>query len=190
MTGPVFYRAWSVPAPRAVVLLLHGFGEHSAHYQRLAEQLTVVGIEVWALDHVGHGRTPADQPGLFDSVDNLAENARRLLRLLRVEHPALPLTVVGHSLGGVTGARLAMQGEPLDGLVLTGAPLLGVDVGQLGEDLVMSLDQGYLYAINNDPLGFRHRHRRGPLMAGNQRIRRNVYRAGLPAEPASAPNQR
>lgn len=43
--------------PRAVVHIAHGMAEHAFRYLRLAEKLTKAGIEVWAADQRGHGKT-------------------------------------------------------------------------------------------------------------------------------------
>jgi alpha-beta hydrolase superfamily lysophospholipase len=52
----VYFKAWRVPAPRtAAVVLLHGFGEHSGLDHRLGNTLNTSGIELWALDEIGHG---------------------------------------------------------------------------------------------------------------------------------------
>jgi alpha-beta hydrolase superfamily lysophospholipase len=57
-TGRVYYKAWRVPAPRtAALVFLHGFGEHSGLYHRLGNALNGAGIELWALDEIGHGLT-------------------------------------------------------------------------------------------------------------------------------------
>ena len=55
--GNFYYRHWDCESPRAAVLLLHGFGEHSGHYHRFAGALVHSGFDVWALDHEGHGLT-------------------------------------------------------------------------------------------------------------------------------------
>lgn len=43
--------------PKAVLHIVHGMAEHALRYRRLAEKLTEKGIEVWAADQRGHGRT-------------------------------------------------------------------------------------------------------------------------------------
>ena len=56
VTGRVYYKAWRGPAPRAAaIVFLHGFGEHSGLYHRLGNALNNTGIELWALDEIGHG---------------------------------------------------------------------------------------------------------------------------------------
>jgi alpha-beta hydrolase superfamily lysophospholipase len=148
----VYFRHWDRSPADASVLLLHGFGEHSGHYHRLAYGLNNRGLDVWGLDHLGHGLSDGVR-GQFRSVDALANNASLLLDAIEADFPDRPLFVVGHSLGGVTAALLAARGRRFDGLVLTGAPLSGLP-RQIAPDPIMSEDPFYLDALENDPLSF------------------------------------
>ena len=56
--GPVYYRHWSAARPRAAVIFLHGFGEHSGLYHRYGFALNAAGIDLWAVDQFGHGFSP------------------------------------------------------------------------------------------------------------------------------------
>jgi alpha-beta hydrolase superfamily lysophospholipase len=51
------YRWKPEQAPKAVLHIVHGMAEHALRYKRLAEKLTEEGIEVWAADQRGHGKT-------------------------------------------------------------------------------------------------------------------------------------
>ena len=42
------------------MVFLHGFGEQSALYHWLGNALNGAGIELWALDEIGHGLTKGD----------------------------------------------------------------------------------------------------------------------------------
>ena len=60
----LFLRRWlpgmageGKPLPLAVVHMVHGMSEHSGRYGRVAEKLAAAGIEVWAADQRGHGKT-------------------------------------------------------------------------------------------------------------------------------------
>lgn len=152
----IYYRHWTADEPRARVLLLHGFGEHTGHYHRLAYSLTAAGYDVFGPDHLGHGHTGGTPPGHFPSVAELAENAAILVAHVEAESPAMPIAVVGHSLGALAGAMLAIS-DPSKWacLVMTGAPLWGLPAAAAGRtDLIMSRDDFYLDALSNDPLGF------------------------------------
>jgi alpha-beta hydrolase superfamily lysophospholipase len=162
--GRVHYRTWFAGDPRAAVVFLHGFGEHSGLYERLAGRLNRQGIELWALDEIGHGLSDGER-GIVGSVDALERNARRFTEIARAERPALPLVLAGHSLGGVIAAlAIARDASPWAGAVLSGTPIEPPDwVAELlagGEDGLsldpqdLSADPWYLDALANDPLAF------------------------------------
>src|ERR1035437_1513226 len=82
VTGRVYYKAWRVPVPRAAaVVFLHGFGEHSGLYHRLGYALNDAGIELWALDEIGHGLPEGDR-AIIRSIDHLVQNGRQLAAVL------------------------------------------------------------------------------------------------------------
>ncbi len=104
VTGRVYYKAWHVPAPRAAaVIFLHGFGEHSGLYHRLGNALNNAGIELWALDEIGHGLTEGDR-AVIRSIDDLVQNGRRLTALAEAVQPGRPVWLARHSLGSVAAA--------------------------------------------------------------------------------------
>jgi alpha-beta hydrolase superfamily lysophospholipase len=74
----VYFRAWRARAPRsAAVVFLHGFGEQSGLYHRLGNALAVAGIDLWALDEIGHGLSEGER-AVIGSIDDLVENGYRL----------------------------------------------------------------------------------------------------------------
>ncbi|MFI7067489.1 alpha/beta hydrolase [Kribbella sp. NPDC050124] len=160
-TDAVYFRHWAAAPAVASVLLLHGFGEHSGHYHRLAFALSNRGMNVWGLDHLGHGLS-AGERGLFQTVDALADNAALLLDRIEADDPSRPVFVVGHSLGGIVAGLLAVRGRKTAGLVLTGAPLDGLPAN-VPDEAIMSQDQFYLDALATDPLGFDTAPAEGPL---------------------------
>jgi alpha-beta hydrolase superfamily lysophospholipase len=162
VAGRVHYRHWPADAPQAAVIFLHGFGEHSGLYDRLAGELTRRGIELWALDEIGHGLSEGPR-GLVGSVDALETNGRRLTEIARAASPGVPLVLAGHSLGGVTTAlAIARDPSPWAGAVLSGAPIEPPEwVTQLEPGAALALDANdlstdpwYLDALANDPLAF------------------------------------
>lgn len=121
----IYWRSWPVIDPRAVVLLAHGFGEHSGRYEPIAEHLSSEGYEVYALDHHGHGRSTGarGQISLQDAVDDLDQ----LVLLAESRHPDSKAFLLGHSMGGAISIRYAIDhGHRLAGLILS-APLAQVD---------------------------------------------------------------
>ncbi|MET0703977.1 MAG: alpha/beta fold hydrolase, partial [Mycobacterium sp.] len=101
--GPVYYRHWAAEQPRAAVIFLHGFGEHSGLYHRLGFTLNAAGIDLWAVDQLGHGQTPGAR-GDFGSTEISSQLAEELTRIAEREHPGLPLVAAGHSFGAAATA--------------------------------------------------------------------------------------
>ena len=163
-TGRVYYRHWSNPAPRAALVFLHGFGEHSGLYHRYGAELGAHGIDLWALDEIGHGLTVGER-GHFGSFSDLVVNAESLTALAREASPELPFVVGGHSLGSLVAVLAALDHpSAYAGVVVSGAPLSPlpwlaevVDSPDTSLDLepaALSADPFYLDQLENDPLAF------------------------------------
>ncbi|KAF0846690.1 serine aminopeptidase S33 family [Nocardia caishijiensis] len=109
------------------VILLHGLGQQSADYHRFARFLTRHHIDVWGIDHPGHGLSE----GTFDDIppiEDLAAAALHLTAIARSADSSVSLALVGHSLGAGT-ALIAMQAtshgvRDISRVVLTGTPEL------------------------------------------------------------------
>lgn len=152
-TGHIHHHTWTPSVgPVAVVVFFHGLGEHLGLYDTLAAALNAAGIELWALDHAGHGRSDGERV-LVTDADALLDDAAHLVRLAGAARPGLPLVVAGHSLGAtvallLTGERLGGDGPP-DGLILSGIGLPGP-----GEGAARGL-RAQLEAAGIDPLELR-----------------------------------
>lgn len=118
--------------PRGVVQLLHGVGEHAARYPLLCAALTRAGFVVYADDHRGHGRTGMGQWGDAARLGRLGPGGHRaavdavwqLSQIIRVEHPDLPLVLLGHSWGSfLAQILLNRHPEAYDAVVLSGSAL-------------------------------------------------------------------
>jgi alpha-beta hydrolase superfamily lysophospholipase len=123
----IFTQSWLPDAVdvRAVVVLVHGFGEHSDRYDWVAERLTGAGYAVYAGDHRGHGRSQG--PRAVVDVDSVVMDVDRLVDEASSAHPGLPVAMLGHSLGGLIAIRYALAHQRrLRALVLSG-PLAALD---------------------------------------------------------------
>src|SRR5947207_15697829 len=58
----LYEQAWLPEGtPRAVVVIVHGYAEHSGRYQHVGEALAARGYAVETLDLRGHGRSTGDR---------------------------------------------------------------------------------------------------------------------------------
>lgn len=187
--------------PRADVVLVHGYGEHSGRYAPVAERLTGAGFAVWALDHRGHGLSSGIRRGEVDSFDALVDDLGSYVADVTSDRP---LFVYGHSMGGLATVRLAeRRSQRLNGLVLTGsalataesipAPLVSIAniLGRIAPGLptialdgnAISKDEKVRSDYDSDPLNYR-----GKLSARTGRelniaMRRALEEAPLIREP-------
>jgi alpha-beta hydrolase superfamily lysophospholipase len=137
--APIVARSWrhESAAPRYVAVLVHGYGEHIGRYDHVADTLIANGAVVYGLDHLGHGKSGGERVLISDFEDVVAD----LDQLVATAHqawPAIPIVMIGHSMGGMIAARYAQQhGDTLTALVLSGAVVGEFDlIGQL-----LSLEQ-------------------------------------------------
>lgn len=112
-------------APRGVVQLIHGLGEHSRRYLHLISALVDSGFVVAADDHAGHGRTAMKSGVWQDAGENgdsvVVEDEQRLRELVSERFPGLPYVVFGHSWGSMIARGLAADHpEGLAGLAICG----------------------------------------------------------------------
>ncbi len=110
-TSRLYRQAW-LPAgdPRAVIVLVHGLGEHSGRYAYLARHCTDRGFAVHALDHYGHGRSEG-LPGHVERFSVYLDGVRALLAEARGQHPDAPLVLLGHSMGALVAAAFLREAQ-------------------------------------------------------------------------------
>jgi alpha-beta hydrolase superfamily lysophospholipase len=98
--------------PRGIVIVCHGLAEHSRRYEGFATVLSARGYHVYAHDHRGHGETtaPDTEIGRFAARDGVAKviaDVRAIRDLAIIQHPGLPVTLFGHSMGGLIALNSA-----------------------------------------------------------------------------------
>ncbi|MFO7631523.1 MAG: alpha/beta hydrolase [Caldilinea sp.] len=120
----LFGQCWLPDAtPRGVVVLVHGFGEHSDRYSNLVAALTGGGYALYAFDHRGHGRSPGTR-GHVNRFDDLIEDVRQVALRAQADHPGIPFFLFGHSVGGLVVLNYALiYPDELAGAIAS-APLL------------------------------------------------------------------
>ena len=103
------YRLWQPQAAKALLVLVHGFGEHSGRYQALGESLAREGCWVAAPDLWGHGRSGGAR-GEIGSVERCAEDVRLLTeQVFQPRSGYSQHALFGHSFGGLAAIMLALS---------------------------------------------------------------------------------
>lgn len=104
----------------AVVVLVHGFGEHSGRYiENVIPMLLASNLAVITYDNVGHGKSSGKRGhcssynSLLDILGDIIEKAEKLA-------PNLPVFLYGHSMGGNLVLNYVLRrDEKLAGIVAT-----------------------------------------------------------------------
>lgn len=108
------YDAYEAGAPRAAVLLLHGWSDHVGRWRETGERLRDAGYSAFALDFRGHGRSGGRRGHLsrFSQLLGDLQAFRRVVRL-RTERPQV---LLGMSFGGLVALRY-LETQPSDPIV-------------------------------------------------------------------------
>jgi alpha-beta hydrolase superfamily lysophospholipase len=127
----LYYQAWlPVPAQgpkRAVIVNLHGLGDHSGLYPNLASHFPSRGIALYAHDLRGNGRS-AGQRAYIAGWREYRSDLHAFLARVREWEGDLPLFLLGNSLGGLVVLEYALHHpHGLAGVIAAAPPL-----GQLG----------------------------------------------------------
>ncbi len=125
---------------KAILINVHGLGDHSGLYPTLVEHFTARGIAVYAPDLRGNGRSPG-QRAYVERWDEYREDLERFVALVRQEEPGHPVFLLGNSLGGLIALDYAIhRPEGLQGVIAASPPLgrLGVPVPLLALGRVLS----------------------------------------------------
>lgn len=104
---------------RAVIVLIHGMGEHIGRYKHVVEFLNGIGCAVVGMDYRGHG-TSEGKRGHIDNYGQLMDDTALLVKKAESLYPGIPLVMYGHSLGGNIAANYVLRRHPdLKGLIIT-----------------------------------------------------------------------
>lgn len=135
----IYWQAW-LPAgePSGVVVLAHGYAEHSGRYTHVAEKLVSAGYATYAVDHYGHGKSEGPRANV-NRMSELVTDLDRVVRMAAVKHAGRPVFLLAHSLGTIIALDYVIGPHAdLAGLVLSGT-LVEVTVGSKPERIAARL---------------------------------------------------
>ena len=156
----IYHQGWLPEGDaRAVILVAHGYGEHSGRYGNLADFFVAHGFAIYALDHRGHGRSGGERVHI-DSFDDYVDDLKTYFDRIREEATDRPVYLLGHSMGvSIVISYAARYQDELAGLVLSGGGMGRRGprpAGAKQPDLAaaVSKDPAVVQAYRDDPLVF------------------------------------
>jgi len=117
----LYYQSWMPEGEaKAVLLIVHGLGEHSGRYMNVVNCFVPRGYAIYGIDHLGHGRSDG-QRLYVERFRDYTEPLDNYFGMIRDWQPGKPVFLVGHSMGGLIGALyLTAHQAGLAGAVLSG----------------------------------------------------------------------
>lgn len=183
MTTPPFQNAdglslharhWECSHPVALIVLVHGQGEHIGRYNHVADFFNRRQVAVWGYDQQGFGKSGGKR-GHAAGLQAYLNDLRLAIQKAQQHYPDLPLFLYGHSMGGnvVLNYLLRTPDARVRAAIATGPwiqlafepPALKVWAGRALKSLLPSLslpsglntqllsrDPAVVSAYDNDPL--------------------------------------
>lgn len=112
---------WETDNPKANLILVHGAGEHIGRYDHWAKLFNDQSINVYGLDHYGHGNSPGAR-GHLPNYDLYLNEIKEIKKMLDDRADELPLLLYGHSLGGNIVLHWIIEQEKSVNYVIVSAP--------------------------------------------------------------------
>lgn len=108
-----------VSKPKAVILLVHGFGEYSWRYKHWANKFAYTGYAFVSWDHCGHGLSDG-RPGFIRNYEQFLLEIDLAITKTKELFPDIPIILYGHSMGGNIAINYAIRRtSPISLLIIT-----------------------------------------------------------------------
>ena len=116
----IYYQAWLPDGEvRAVILLVHGIGEHSGRYTNHVNYFVPRGYAIYALDHLGHGKSEGERE-VIERFSDYTDTLGIFSGMVREWQPGKPIFILGHSMGGlITSTYLLDHQDEFQGAILS-----------------------------------------------------------------------
>jgi alpha-beta hydrolase superfamily lysophospholipase len=114
---------WLPAERKAIVVVVHGYGEHSGRYRHVIRALTDAGYGVFTLDHRGHGKSEGLRAH-FDSFDQPIDDLKDYIEIVGARQEDEPIYMLGHSMGALITLAYALRyPATLAGIIVSAAPV-------------------------------------------------------------------
>jgi acylglycerol lipase len=178
----IYYQGWLPDGDvKAVLLVVHGLGEHSGRYQNVVDHFLPLGYAVYGLDHIGHGKSDGARE-MVERYSDYTDTLKIFYTMVSAWQKGKPIYLLGHSMGGgivsyylldhkadfqgaVISAPSVQVGEGISQATITMSKILSKiapKMGVLALDVnALSRDPAVVEAYVNDPSFFMAKHQRG-----------------------------
>jgi acylglycerol lipase len=97
----IYYQGWLPDGNvKAVLLIVHGLGEHCGRYMNVVNHFVPLGYAVYGLDHLGHGKSDGGREAV-DRFEDYTDTLTTYLNMVKGWQQGKPIILLGHSMGGL-----------------------------------------------------------------------------------------
>ncbi len=116
---PLYFEWWMPQVPKAILVVVHGIGEHSGRYGPFVRHFAPRGFGVALYDQRGHGQS-GGRRGHIDHFQDLLSDLAAFIQRTQDAHPGVPIFLVGHSFGGQIALNFVVRyAKGLRGLIVS-----------------------------------------------------------------------
>lgn len=134
----IYYQGWLPEAEvKAVLLVVHGLGEHSGRYMNVVNHFVPLGYAVYGFDNIGHGKSDGDRE-MVERFDDFTRTLTIFTNIVVELQAGKLLFLLGHSIGGTMVAYYLLDHmDPFSGAIIS-APLVKVGESVSAVTIMMS----------------------------------------------------
>jgi acylglycerol lipase len=200
----ICYQAWLPEGDaRAVLIVVHGLGEHCGRYMNVVNHLVPLGYALYGLDHIGHGKSEGTRE-FVERFEDYTNTLTTYYNMVEGWQTGKPIFLLGHSMGGLIASYYLLDHQASFRGGILSAPFIKVS-GSISQATItigkilsvvtprarlvtldasgISRDSEVVKAYVNDPLVF---HGKTPVRLGAEllkamvRVRAEAHRITLP----------
>ena len=122
----IYYQAWLPDRDvKAVLLVVHGLGEHSGRYMNHVNRFVPLGYAIYGMDFIGHGKSDG-QREVIDRFTDFTDTLKLYYEMVKGWQPGKPIFLFGHSMGGLITLTYLLDHQDLFKGAIISAPLIKV----------------------------------------------------------------
>ena len=122
----IYYQAWLPEGDaKAVLLVVHGMGEHSGRYMNVVNHFLPLGYAIYALDHIGHGKSDGARE-IVDTFSDYTDTLTTFYSMVTGWQAGKPIFLLGHSMGGTIASHYLLDHQDKFKGAVISAPLVKV----------------------------------------------------------------
>ena len=117
----LFYQEWIPESIKSLIVIIHGFGEHSGRYSIPASFLAKNEYSVHSVDNRGFGQSAGTRSHVYD-YNEYIQDIQEYIQVVKKKYPNKKIYLLGHSQGGLIATKFCLDLKPEskpDGIILS-----------------------------------------------------------------------